>query len=69
MNKLRILFVISLLFHAVSFYGTGTDEPGTMRVFVEWQNEKPAGTIEVLNGTFGNVSNCQGERKDQGKSF
>ena len=69
MNKLRILFVISLLFHAVSFYGTGTDDPGTMRVFVEWQNEKPAGTIEVLNGTFGNVTIARGKGKIRGNHF
>ena len=61
MKKLRFLFVMCFLFHAVTFIVTGTDNAGTVIVSIEWQDEKPEGTVEVLNGKFESAELTKGK--------
>jgi hypothetical protein len=69
MNKLRFIIFISFFFNAVSFCGTVADKPGTVKVFVEWQNERLSGTVEVLNGKLENLALVIGKGKARENHF
>ena len=69
MKKLRFIVFICFLINTVSFCGTISDKPGTVNIFVEWQNEKASGTIDVLNGKLENLALVKGRGKASGNHF
>ncbi len=69
MKKLRFIFFFCFLFITVSFYGTVSDKPGIVKIFVEWQNERPSGSVEVLNGKLENLSLAIGRGKARENHF
>src|SRR5665647_569957 len=69
MKILRYILIICLLFDAVSFYASGKEEFTTAKIFVEWQDEKPSGTIEVLNGSLEKITLIKGKGHSMEKHF
>ncbi len=42
---------------------------GKKQISIEWQNTKPSGYIEVLNGKLGKISIVEGKGKISNESF
>lgn len=69
MKKLRFLFVISILAYARILNATGPDKAESAKIAIEWQNERPAGYIEVLNGKLENIVLSKGRGKVRENQF
>jgi len=66
--KFRFLLSLFLIVQAHVF-GIGSDVPGKTKISVEWQNEKPAGYIEVVNGTLESLVISKGRGKARDAHF
>jgi hypothetical protein len=69
MKTLRLVFIICILINASGSYGSGTDKPETVKIFVEWQNDKPSGKVEVLNGNLESLTLVKGKGKAREDHF
>ncbi len=69
MKKFLVLCIICLLSGAIVFCGAVADESGNIKVSVEWQNERPSGTIEVMNGSLEKLGVVKGSGKARENHF
>lgn len=66
-----ILFLLGILFSAsMNIFGQFTERtPFSQKLSIEWQEGKPAGTIEILNGRLSKIEIIKGKGKVKGNRF
>lgn len=63
-----VIFILSL--STANLWGQGKERhPSKQKVSIEWNNGKPYGTIEVLNGSLSKIEIIKGKGKVKGNRF
>jgi hypothetical protein len=68
MKKISLLLLLSY-FVSAWIHGSISDPVELKKIAIEWQNEKPSGTIEVLNGKLDNIIVTKGSGKAKAGYF